>query len=91
MDYLLPALTTHDLGIDLIGTRVQQLDGAILQLPHITVEAEIRVIGTYSLAGDHLRGFNSYGLGLCYHRRLSRAGRQEEAEQPNHEQPGCCA
>jgi hypothetical protein len=34
------ALTALDLGVHLVGTRVQQLDGLILELPHIAVQAK---------------------------------------------------
>lgn len=84
-------LTALDLGVHLVGTRVQQLDGLILQLPHITIYAQVGFGGVYPLTWNQLGRFNSYGLGLCHHRRASRAGRQAEAEQPNHEQACCCA
>jgi len=85
------ALAALDLGVNLVGARVEQLDGLILQLPHVTIEAKVGLVLVYPLAGDQLRRFNSYGLSLCYHWRLSRAGRQAKAEQPNHEQACCCA
>lgn len=84
------ALTALDLRVDLICTGVEQLDGLVLQLPHVTVEAKVGFVLVYPLTRDQLGRFNSYRLGLCYHRRLSRAGRQAEAEQPNHEQACCC-
>jgi hypothetical protein len=34
------ALTALDLGVHLVGTRVQQFDGLILELPHIAVQAK---------------------------------------------------
>ena len=80
------ALAADDLGVDLVSARIEQLDGLVLELPHITVEAKVGIVCIYPLARDQLRGFQSYGLGLCHHRRLCRAGRQEEAEQPSHEQ-----
>ena len=87
------ALTALDLGVHLVGTRVQQLDGLILELPHITIQAKasLRLSRVDPLTGDQFGRFNSYCLGLCYQLRLSRAGRQAEAEQPNHEQACCCA
>ena len=84
------ALASDDLGVDLVGTRVEQLDGLVLELPHITIQAKVGVVLVNPLARDQLRGFNPYGLGLCHHRRLCRAGRQAEAEQPSHEQAYCC-
>ncbi len=84
-------MTALDLGVHLVGARVQQLDGLILELPHIAVEAKVRLVRVYPLTRDQLGRFNSYGLGLCYHCRVYRAGRQAEAEQPNHEQACCCA
>ena len=85
------ALAADDLGIHLVSARIQQLDGLVLQLPHIAIDAEVSIILVYPLAWDQLGGFYPYGLGLCHHRRLCRAGRQEEAEQPSHEQACCCA
>ena len=85
------ALTAFDLGVHLVGARVQQLNGLILEFPHITVDAKVRLFRVYPLTRDQLGGFNSYGLGLCYPCRFSRAGRQAEVEQPNHEQACCCA
>lgn len=79
------------MGVYLICAGVQQPDRLVFQLPHITIEAKVFVAVVDALAWDQLRGFNSYGLGLCYHYRLCRAGRQEEAEQPSHEQACCCA
>ena len=92
MASLLLALTALDLGVYLVGTRVQQFNGLILELPHIAVQTKTRFrLGLVdSLTGDQLRGFNSYGRCPCYQRLLSRAGRQAEAEQPNHEQACCC-
>lgn len=87
------ALTALDLGVHLVGARVEQLDGLILQLPHIAIQAKasLRFSCVDPLARDQLGRFNSYCLGLCYYCRFSRAGRQAEAEQPNHEQACCCA
>ena len=85
------ALTALDLRVHLVGTRVEQLDGLILQLPYITVKAKVGFVLVHTFAGDQLRCFNSYRPCLGYHCWLSRAGRQEEAEQPNHEQACCCA
>ena len=86
------ALTALDLGVHLVSTRIQQFDGLILELPHIAVQskASLRLDRVDPLTRDQFGRFNSYCLGLCYHRRASHAGRQAEAEQPNHEQPGCC-
>ncbi len=88
--HLLFALTANYLGVDLVSARVEQLDGLVLELPHITIQAKVGVALVNPLARDQLRGFNPYGLGLCHHRRLCRAGRQAEAEQPSHEQAYCC-
>ena len=85
------ALAADDLGVHLVSARIQQLYGLVLQLPQVAIEAKVGFVLVYPLAGDQLRGLQSYGLGLCYYRRLCRAGRQEEAEQPNHEQAYCCA
>ena len=85
------ALAALDLGVYLVGARVEQVDCPVLQLPHIAIQAKGGGILINSLARDQLRGFDSYGLGLCHYRRLCRAGRQAEAEQPNHEQACCCA
>lgn len=85
------ALAADDLGVHLVSARIQQLDGLVLQLPHIAIDAKVGIILVYPLARDQLRGFDPYGLGLCHHHRLCRAGRQEEAEQPSHEQACCCA
>ena len=85
------ALAAHDLRIDLVSAGVEQLDGLILQFPHVAVVTQIGVICIDPLAGDQLRGFQPYGCCLCYHLRLCRAGRQAKAEQPNHEQVCCCA
>lgn len=70
-------MAANDLGVDLISACVEQLDGLILELPHITIQAKVGVVLIDSLAWDQLRGFNSYGLGLCHHQRLCCAGRQE--------------
>jgi hypothetical protein len=51
------ALTALDLGVHLVGACVQQLDGLILELPHIAVEAKVRLVGVYPLTRDQLRGF----------------------------------
>jgi hypothetical protein len=85
------ALTAFDLRVHLVSAGVQQLDGLILQLPHITIEAKICFVLVNPLTRNQLRRFNPYGLGLCYDCWLSRAGRQAKAEQPNHEQACCCA
>lgn len=85
------ALAADDLGVHLVSARIQQLDSLVLQFPHIAIEAKVCFILVDPFARDQLRGFDPYGLGLCYYRRLCRAGRQEEAEQPNHEQACCCA
>jgi hypothetical protein len=82
-------LTLLDSCIDLIGARIEQQDCPVLELPHIAIQPKVSGILIHSLAGDQLRGFQPYGLGLCYHPWLCRAGRQAEAEQPNHEQ-ACC-
>lgn len=83
------ALTALDLRVHLIRAGVEQVDGLVLQLPQLAVVGEVFI--SYPLAGHQLRGFESYCRCLCYHRRLYRAGRQAEAEQPNHEQACCCA
>ena len=85
------ALAADDLGVHLVSARIQQLDGLVLQLPHIAIDAKVGVVLVHPFTGDQFGRFNSYGLGLCYYRRLCRAGRQEEAEQPSHEQACCCA
>ena len=85
------ALTAFDLGVHLVGARVEQLNGSILQGPYITIEAKVGLVCLYPLTRHQLGRLNSQGACLCYHRRLFRAGRQAEAEQPNHEQACCCA
>ena len=80
------ALAADDLGVHLVSARIQQLDGLVLQLPYIAVEAKVGFVLVHPFTGDQFGRFNPYGLGLCHHRRLCRAGRQEEAEQPSHEQ-----
>ena len=87
---LLLTLTALDLGVDLICARVEQIDCLVLELPHIAIQAKVVSAFINSLTRDQLRGLDSYCRCLCYHWRLSRAGHQAEAEQPNHEQPGCC-
>lgn len=82
------ALTALDLRIHLVSTGVEQVDGLVLQLPELAVVREVFI--SYALTWHQLRGFDSYRRCLCYHRWLSRAGRQAEAEQPNHEQACCC-
>ncbi|WP_190306258.1 hypothetical protein [Pseudomonas coronafaciens] len=52
-------MAAQDLGIDLIGTGVEQLDGLILQLPYVTVRTKIGLIGVDALARNQLRGFDS--------------------------------
>lgn len=84
------ALAALDLGVYLVGTRVEQVDCPVLQLPHIAIQAKVGGILINPFARDQFRGFQPYGLGLCYYHRLSRAGRQAEAEQPSHEQACCC-
>lgn len=86
----LPRLAALDLCVHLVGTRVEQVDGLVLELPHIAIEAQVVSAFVNALTRDQFRGLDSYRRCLCYHRWLSRAGRQEEAEQPNHEQLGCC-
>ena len=82
------ALTALDLRVYLICAGVEQVDGLILQLPQLAVVGEVFI--SYPLTRHQLRGLDSYGLCLGYQCRLSRAGRQAEAEQPNHEQACCC-
>lgn len=82
------ALTALDLRVDLICAGVEQVDGLVLQLPELAVVGEV-FIG-YPLTRHQLRGLDSYCRCLCYQWRLYRAGRQAEAEQPNHEQACCC-
>ena len=84
------ALAANDLGVHLVGTGVEQLYGFVLQIPQRAVIDQVGGF-LYPLARNQLRGFNSYGLGLCHYRRLYCAGRQGEVEQPNHEQACCCA
>lgn len=55
----LSTLTTLDLGVDLVGARVEQLDRLILEFPHITVEAKVRLVRVYPLTGDQFGRFNS--------------------------------
>ena len=87
---LLLALTALDLGVNLIGAGIEQLDGLILEVPHVAVVAQVSVFGINALTRDQLRGLDSYCCCLCYQRRrASRAGRQAKAEQPNREQ-ACC-
>ncbi|MFA1013347.1 MULTISPECIES: hypothetical protein [Pseudomonas syringae group] len=52
-------MAAQDLGIDLIGTGVEQLDGLILQLPYITVRTKVSLIGVDAFARNQLRGFDS--------------------------------
>ena len=85
------ALATFDLGVYLVSTSVEQVDSPVLQLPHVAIQAKVGGILINPLARDQFRGFQPYGLGICHYHRLCRAGRQEEAEQPNHEQACCCA
>lgn len=88
----LPRLTALDLCIDLVSARVEQVDGLVLELPDIAVVTQVYLLFIDALTRNQLRGFEPYCLRLCYHRlRLCRAGRQAEADQPNYEQPGCCA
>lgn len=82
------ALAAEDLGVNLVCAGVEQVDGLVLQLPKLAVVGEIFI--SYSLTWNQLRGLDSYRRCLCYQWRLSRAGRQAEAEQPNHEQACCC-
>lgn len=56
---VLPALAALDLGVHLVGTRVQQFDGFVLELPHIAIEAKVSLIYVDPFAGDQLRRFNS--------------------------------
>lgn len=84
------ALAPQYLGVDLISAGVEQVDRPILQRPEVAVQAQVFVIA-YPLARDHLRGFEPHRCCLYRYRlRLCRAGRQEEAEQPSHEQACCC-
>lgn len=57
--YLL-ALAALDLCVNLVSARIQQFDGLIFQLPHITVKPQIGLISVDAFAGDQLRGFDSY-------------------------------
>lgn len=83
-------LTALDLGVHLVGAGIEQLDGLVLQVPHITVVSQVCLFGIDALAWDQLRGLDSYCRCLCYQRRrASHAGRQAKAEQPNREQ-ACC-
>lgn len=82
------ALTAHDLGVHLVGTRVQQLDGLVFQIPERAIVEQVRVI-LYPLARNQFGRFNSYCCCLCHYQGLFRAGRQAKAEQPNREQ-ACC-
>lgn len=82
-------LTALDLRIHLVCACVEQVDSLVLQLPELAVVGEVFI--SYPLARHQLGRFNSYGFCLGYLCRLSRAGRQAEAEQPNHEQACCCA
>lgn len=85
------ALTALDLRVDLIRAGIKQLDGLILQLPHVTVRMQHSLIRIDTFAGDQFRGFDSNGRRFCYHHWLCRAGRQAKAEKPNHEPACCCA
>ena len=82
------ALTALDLRVHLICAGVEQVDGLVLQLPQLAVVGEVFI--SYSLTWGQFRGLDSYCRCLCYQWRLYRAGRQAEAEQPNHEQACCC-
>ena len=53
------ALAAHDLGIDLIGTRVQQLDGLILEGPDVAVVSQVSFISLYPLTRHQFGRFNS--------------------------------
>lgn len=84
------ALAPQYLGIDLISAGVEQVDSSILQSPQISVHAKVFFAVVDPLARDHLRGFEPYRRRFyCQRLGLCRAGRQEEAGQPNHEQ-ACC-
>jgi len=48
----LPRLAAFDLGVHLVGTRVQQLDGLVFEIPHITVVAQVSLIGINAFARD---------------------------------------
>lgn len=82
-------MAAHDLRIDLVSARIEQLDGLIFQLPHVAVVTQIGIVCIDPFAWDQLRGFQPYCRGLCYHLRLYGAGRQAKAEQPNRELV-CC-
>lgn len=80
-------LAAEDLRVHLVSTRVEQIDGAILQCPEVAVQRQVIVGSAHPLTGHHLGRLNPYRRCLYRYRlRASRAGRQEEAEQPNHEQ-----
>ena len=53
------ALAADDLGVHLVSAGIQQLDGLVLQFPHIAIEAKVCFIVVYPLAWDQLRGFDS--------------------------------
>ena len=84
-------LASNNLRIDLVGACVEQLDGLIFQLPYVAVVTQIGILHIDPLARNQLRGLQPYGCCLCHHLRLCHAGRQAEAEQPNHEQVCCSA
>lgn len=85
-------LAAKDLRVHLICTRVEQVDGAVLQCPEVAIQCQVIVGSAHPLTGHHLRRFNSYRRCLYRYRlRASRAGRQAEADQPTYEQPGSYA
>lgn len=62
------ALAALDLRIHLVSARIQQFDGLILQLPHITVQPQIGLVSVDTFAGDQLRGFEPYCCCFYQHR-----------------------
>jgi hypothetical protein len=53
------ALAAHDLGVHLIGTCVEQLDGLILEGPDVAVVSQVSFISLYSLTWHQFGRFNS--------------------------------
>lgn len=61
------ALTPKNFRIYLVSTRVKQLNGLILKLPHVAVVTQIGIVCINALARDQLRGFQPYCRCLCHH------------------------
>ena len=88
----LSGLAAEDLRVYLVCTRIEQVDGPILQCPEVAIQRQVIVGSANPFTRHHLGRFNSYRRCLYRYRlRASRAGRQAEADQPTCEQPGSYA